>query len=177
MDCSLPGSSVHGILQARILEWVAIPSCRGSSWSRGWTHISYVSCICEQDLYHWCRLGSPSLSLNRSKSPVWRSFQLISYFKHRFNSLTVCCLLFRFTSCPFLLSPTSFEALWGKNCVLEIFWILVLFEYTLARTFFRIVPVDSREMGTIHPVLLSCDTFYDFTVWKTPKFGVRATQE
>ena len=31
MDCSLPGSSVHGILQARILEWIAIPTCRGSS--------------------------------------------------------------------------------------------------------------------------------------------------
>ena len=30
MDCSLPGSSVYGILQARILEWVAIPSSRGS---------------------------------------------------------------------------------------------------------------------------------------------------
>ena len=31
MDCSLPGFSVHGILQARILEWVAMPSSRGSS--------------------------------------------------------------------------------------------------------------------------------------------------
>ena len=31
MDCSLPGSSVHGILQARILKWVAVPSSRGSS--------------------------------------------------------------------------------------------------------------------------------------------------
>ena len=31
MDCSPPGSSVHGILQARILEWVAMPSSRGSS--------------------------------------------------------------------------------------------------------------------------------------------------
>ena len=31
VDCSLPGSSVHGILQARILEWVAIPFTRGSS--------------------------------------------------------------------------------------------------------------------------------------------------
>ena len=30
VDCSPPGSSVHGILQARILEWVAMPSCRGS---------------------------------------------------------------------------------------------------------------------------------------------------
>ena len=36
MDCSLLGSSVHGILQARILEWVAIPSCRGSSWPQYW---------------------------------------------------------------------------------------------------------------------------------------------
>ena len=34
MDCSRPGSSVHGILQARILEWIAIPSSRGSSQSR-----------------------------------------------------------------------------------------------------------------------------------------------
>ena len=40
MECSLPGSSVHGILQARILEWVAMPSSRGSSWPRDWTCIS-----------------------------------------------------------------------------------------------------------------------------------------
>ena len=45
MDCSPPGSSVHGILQARILEWVAIPSSRGSSWPRDQTHISWLSCI------------------------------------------------------------------------------------------------------------------------------------
>ena len=37
MDCGLPGSSVHGILQARILEWVAIPFSRGSSPLRGQT--------------------------------------------------------------------------------------------------------------------------------------------
>ena len=40
MVCSPPGSSVHGILQARILEWVAIPFSRGSSWPRDRTHIS-----------------------------------------------------------------------------------------------------------------------------------------
>ena len=40
MDSSLPGCSVHGIPQARILEWVAMPSSRGSSNSRNWTHIS-----------------------------------------------------------------------------------------------------------------------------------------
>ena len=40
MDCSLSGSSVHGILQARILEWVAIPFSRGSSQPRSKTRVS-----------------------------------------------------------------------------------------------------------------------------------------
>jgi len=41
MDCNPPGSSVYGILQARILEWVAMSSCRGSSWPRDQISISY----------------------------------------------------------------------------------------------------------------------------------------
>ena len=45
MDCSPPGSSVHGILQARILEWVAMPSSRGSLQPRNQTHVPYVSCV------------------------------------------------------------------------------------------------------------------------------------
>ena len=40
MDCSLPSSFVHGILQARILEWTAIPFSRGSSWTRVRTWVS-----------------------------------------------------------------------------------------------------------------------------------------
>ena len=44
-DCSPPGSSVHGILQARVLEWVAMASSRGSSWLRDQTWVSCVSCI------------------------------------------------------------------------------------------------------------------------------------
>ena len=39
-DCSWPGSSVYGIFQARILEWVAMPFSRGSSQSRDWTTVS-----------------------------------------------------------------------------------------------------------------------------------------
>ena len=58
MDCSLPGSSVHGILQARTLEWVAISFSRGFSqfWDR--THITCGSC-----------LAADSLSLSHSRSP------------------------------------------------------------------------------------------------------------
>ena len=43
MDCSPPGSSVHGILQARILEWVATPSTRGSSQPRNRTQVSHIA--------------------------------------------------------------------------------------------------------------------------------------
>ena len=50
MDCSLQGSSVHGIFQARILEWVAMPSSRGSSQPRDWTSIS---CTGGRILYPW----------------------------------------------------------------------------------------------------------------------------
>ena len=45
MDCSPLGSSVHGIFQARILEWVAMPFSNGSFLPRDWTHISWISCI------------------------------------------------------------------------------------------------------------------------------------
>ena len=44
MDWNLPNSSVHGILQAGLLEWVAISFSRGSSWSRNWT---WVSCFAD----------------------------------------------------------------------------------------------------------------------------------
>ena len=45
MDCGPPGSSVQGILQARMLEWVAMASSRGSSRPWDQTHVSYISCI------------------------------------------------------------------------------------------------------------------------------------
>ena len=50
VDCSLPGSSVPGISQARILEWVAISFSRGSSLPRDQT---CISCIGRRVLYHW----------------------------------------------------------------------------------------------------------------------------
>jgi len=43
MDCSLWGSSVHGIFQARVLEWIAISVSRGSSWPRNWTLVSRIA--------------------------------------------------------------------------------------------------------------------------------------
>ena len=56
MECSPPGSFVHGIFQARILEWVAISFSRGSSRPRDQTS---TSCIARQLLYHWAICEAP----------------------------------------------------------------------------------------------------------------------
>ena len=52
MDYSLPDFSIHGILQARILEWVAMPYSRGSSQPRDGTSVFSISCIGKRVLYH-----------------------------------------------------------------------------------------------------------------------------
>ena len=59
LDCSLPGSSVHGILQARILEKVAIFFSRGSSWPRDWTGVSYIT---GRFIIIWVRLEAQPFS-------------------------------------------------------------------------------------------------------------------
>ena len=53
MDSSLPGSSVRGILQARILEWVAMLSSRAPSQPKDLTHVSCVSWIADGFFNHW----------------------------------------------------------------------------------------------------------------------------
>ena len=93
MDYSLPGSSVHVLLQVRVLEWVAMPSSRGSSQSREQTYISVASCIGRQVLYHSCHTlrfwyGYLNLDLlfNTSISSVFKpshwTLQLFSVFAY-----------------------------------------------------------------------------------------------
>ena len=65
MDYSLPGSSVHGIFQARILEWVAISFSRGSSQFRDQTS---VFCIGMWILYHWATSAAPKWKHTLTKS-------------------------------------------------------------------------------------------------------------
>ena len=72
-DCSPLGLSVHGILQARILEWVAMSSSRGSSLSRDWTLISYVSCTGRWVLYHWATWEAPDPTTHDLKVTHFRS--------------------------------------------------------------------------------------------------------
>ena len=74
MDCSPLGSSVHGIFQARILEWVAISFFRVSSWPRDQTWVSGTAKIaqvclhCRQILYPLSYQGSP---LGPENNPLW----------------------------------------------------------------------------------------------------------
>ena len=56
VDCSLPGFSVHGIFQARVLEWAAISFSKGSSWPRNWT---WVSCIAGRCFTLWATREEP----------------------------------------------------------------------------------------------------------------------
>ena len=73
VDCSPPGSFVHGISQTRMLDWVVIFSCSGSSWPRDRTCISYIA-----GKYFTAEPAgeSPKASLNQgpvmTKSPVWK---------------------------------------------------------------------------------------------------------
>ena len=92
IECSLPSSSVHGILQARILEWVAIPFSRGSSWLRDWTQ---VSCNAGRFFTIWTT-RKPHLWPNGSKSPgeqprdlsYKKGFQLILKMSQIYETLT-----------------------------------------------------------------------------------------
>ena len=71
MNCSLSGSSVHGILQARILEWVATLFSRGSSQPRDWACVSYVSCTGRQALHNYDRhrLGAEEGEISHVTGP------------------------------------------------------------------------------------------------------------
>ena len=89
MDLSSPGSSIHGILQARILEWVAIPFSKGSSWTRDQTSVSciagrfFFNCLsfhaCVQSLFShvwifvtlWTVPHQTPLSLGFSRQESW----------------------------------------------------------------------------------------------------------
>ena len=82
MDCSPPDSSAHWILQTRIMEWVAMPSSRGSPQPRNWTHVSHISCTGMWVLYHKRHLGSPVLTLlPPSLSPSFLCVFLLRLFR------------------------------------------------------------------------------------------------
>ena len=82
LDCSLPDSSVHGILQARILEWVAISFSRGSSWPRDWTCILCLQFLANKEFFSG-KNGQISFKSNQAEkwglydTKLWFSVEII----------------------------------------------------------------------------------------------------
>ena len=143
MECSPTGSSVHGMFQARILEWAAISCPRGSSRARGQTLISCVSCIGRQVFFTIAPPGSPDLlygyfltflkTFNISTSlhcpAIWKGFL------HLVNSY----LLFQAHLTPKMAMPTQLTSI-----------------TSVLRTAFSTLPLKARDglpSVTLHPCL------------------------
>ena len=93
MDCSSPGSSVHEILQARILEWVAKPSFRGSSQARDWTHVSYISCIGRWIKPTWeAHYNNYYTKILLLYSKIYIKYIFSRHWEYKNEQKEVCCL-------------------------------------------------------------------------------------
>ena len=111
VDCSPPGSSVHGILQARILEWVAMPSSKGSS-RPGIKPMSLVSPALAAGFLHQCRLESPLCTVlppNPWRLPAFSHFHSLVSFS--LCGLSPILLSQSLTASVFLLSYSFIHSL------------------------------------------------------------------
>ena len=78
MDCSLPGFSIHGISQARVLEWVAISFSSRSFPPRDQTHISFISCTADTFFITEPHREIPYMHSTSCKMPGWMKHKLES---------------------------------------------------------------------------------------------------
>ena len=88
MDCNLPGFSIHGILQARILEWVTISFSRGSSWPRDWTRASSIG---GRRFNLWATREAPTTYKVMSKWSIVRNVVLSVVNKLTYTSVQFSC--------------------------------------------------------------------------------------
>ena len=157
MDCSLPGSSVHGILQARILEWVAVSSSRGSFQPRDWTRISYVS-------LHW---QAVSLPLTPPGKPRIQSFENFSANTDQ-QYLQVCCAVLRLVtqSCLTLCDPKDCSppgfSVHGDSPVRKLEWAAM--------------PSSRRSSQPRNWNQVSCIARGYFTIWTTREACLKTKQ-
>ena len=91
MGCSPSGCSVDGISQARILKWVAMPSSRASSWLRGQTHVSCVTCIAGR-FFCWATWEALQSATSTANLDVWPIHYMVSLWTHHCSGkLTYVC--------------------------------------------------------------------------------------
>ena len=155
MDCSLPGSSVLGNLQARILEWVAMLSSKGSSRPRDQSHMSYVSVLAGG--FFTKSHGEKSLSLVEILPPIlWFSSVLL------LNYISITCFLGKRITVAF----SEFKSSSGLNLILPSLceWRCILTftcVFSLPFTFLR------DDSPTLHRsfLLMSHLLLYSSTPW------------
>ena len=128
MDCSPPGSSVHGICQARILVWASMPSSRESSWSTDWSWVSFVSCIAF--FTHWAAGEAQVQLYNRVIHNFWRLYSIIVQSLSRVWLFATPCTVARqaslsFTNSQSLLKFMSIESVTPSNHLI-LCWPLLL---------------------------------------------------
>ena len=112
VDCSLPGSSIHGIYQVKILEWVAVSSSRGSSQRRDRTRVSYISCIGRWALSPHALWWATVFHCNPARLLICSALHLniltfILFFKWPLVSLDLCLIIFKG---PVYIMAGSFES-------------------------------------------------------------------
>ena len=136
-DYSPPGSFVQGILQARILEWVAISFSRRSSWPRNWTQVSFIAgriftvwatrnqCHQNRDIF-LVRSAGMTLSIVRLVSGF--KWSTINYY---LGTVSIQKIIFR---------SQLFFCLERMFCEASLFWLTcTLFHWTLFTTFFSLI--------------------------------------
>ena len=144
VGCSLPGSSVHGILQARIREWVAISFSRGSSWPKNWT---WVSCIAGRFFTNWAMREAVIHCL---RWPIWPFVLPLTHMRH-IILWPICFFLFFFwpVFCYFLVSLyfslcPSWTPYFLKQLLLlplDVNWNLILVIDTISLKLFKAVAI------------------------------------
>ena len=117
MDCALPGSSVHGISQARMLEWVAISFFRESSQPRDWTWVScIISCIADR-IFTAELPGKTIIKMSRGKFQHHKLFKYLIWL----NNVSDCFPKWLYKS---IFIPAIYEdsSIPGRSCDLCSKW-------------------------------------------------------
>ena len=138
MDCNLLGSTVHGILQARIPEWVAVPSSRGSSQPRNHIRVSFTSCIACRFFTRWATKEILMSGLfDIYIYSILNSRYLVStptFLKVIFSYYIPPCLFF------FLLAAFLYVYIWSKFLIDNILLIHMLYS-----TLFYSLSINIKE--------------------------------
>ena len=145
LDCGPPGSSVHDILQARILEWVAFPFSKGSSWLRDQTQ---VSCTAGRVFTNWMGKCVAIIFSQTEQQKCSHNLET-EYFHHPPNSLIFIC----FQSLGFF--NCSFNLVFLKDK-----WLWVIF------TVFIEIPISSLVKSTLTLTILKVRFYFILNLWE-----------